>query len=562
MAEEVGVAFVSLVPSARGFSRLAQRELRNELRGNGVPIPVTPEVDRNAVTAAFASITREPVLVRTDADTTTAGQTVRRELGGTAGERTGREFGDGWRRGADGRLRAARGAVEADGERTGRSTGQRVAQGVESGLAGFLPMALARPFEALGNNPVLSTIGIALGAPIAVAASSAIAAGISAAFMSAAGLGVIGLGAWLLREDPAIKAAATELGATAKSVFTQAASPLRGPFVQALEYLRGFVTEIGPDLKEMFAAVAPAIMPLTRGITGFIRAALPGFTALVKAATPLLQDLESTLPRLGKDIGTFFGLIAGSGPGASQFFRDLLNILGMLLTAIGIGITLFTTWYLSVRNAVTGIIDLLRMAVIGHKQNIEDIVGAFRWLRDQVLGAFSQIRGGSDSLVSFFRGVPGRIRSALGSTGNLLYQAGRNVIQGLINGIRSKFPSLSSVISQGVQMIRNHLPFSPAKVGPLSGSGNPFRSGQAIATMLAGGMKSQLPAVSSASSQLAGAVGFGASGARSAAGAAPAAQLGWAPDASGDRLLDAIREMIRVDFGGSVQAGLGTGGRA
>ena len=49
-------------------------------------------------------------------------------------------------------------------------------------------------------------------------------------------------------------------------------------------------------------------------------------------------------------------------------------------------------------------------------------------------------------VVSWFRGLPGRIMSALGNLGSLLISAGADLIRGLISGIEGAIPGLTSVI--------------------------------------------------------------------------------------------------------------------
>lgn len=67
------------------------------------------------------------------------------------------------------------------------------------------------------------------------------------------------------------------------------------------------------------------------------------------------------------------------------------------------------------------------------------IADGIRAIVDKISNFFGQLRdaasGGVGSLISFVSGIPGRIFSALGNIGSLLYGAGRDVIQGLLNGI-------------------------------------------------------------------------------------------------------------------------------
>lgn len=115
-------------------------------------------------------------------------------------------------------------------------------------------------------------------------------------------------------------------------------------------------------------------------------------------------------------------------------------------------------------------------------------------VREKLRAVVDRVVAVKDRIVGFFRGA-----------GRWLKDAGRRVIQGLIDGITEKIGALRRKISSVAQTIRDHLPFSPAKVGPLSGKGDPFLSGRSIARNLAAGVESMLPAVRRASQRLAGA---------------------------------------------------------
>lgn len=95
---------------------------------------------------------------------------------------------------------------------------------------------------------------------------------------------------------------------------------------------------------------------------------------------------------------------------------------------------------------------------------------------------------GLGRVIRTFRDLPGKIRNAIGDLGSLLYNAGRNVIDGLIDGITSMIGRVGTSMSNIASTIRSYLPFSPAKVGPLSGQGNPENSGEVIAQMIADGI--------------------------------------------------------------------------
>ncbi|SDI50679.1 hypothetical protein SAMN05421505_16115, partial [Sinosporangium album] len=163
-----------------------------------------------------------------------------------------------------------------------------------------------------------------------------------------------------------------------------------------------------------------------------------------------------------------------------------------------------------------GIKSAVTSAINGVKSIITSVLNAIKsawstaWntARTLVTTAWSRIKTAVSTAISallgLVRGIPGRITSALGSLGSLLYNAGRNVIQGLINGIKGMIGSVGSAMKNIAAKIREYLPFSPAKAGPLK-IHPPDKAGRTIAAMLAGGIDSGQHLVARAASGLASA---------------------------------------------------------
>lgn len=147
-------------------------------------------------------------------------------------------------------------------------------------------------------------------------------------------------------------------------------------------------------------------------------------------------------------------------------------------------------------SAVRSAIDKVVSAGARVKSFVENLSSNFT-------AAVNAVRSKIDSVVSIVKGLPGRIVSALGSLASLLFDAGKNVVQGLIDGIAAKFNDLKDKVAGLVGLIRDHLPFSPAKIGPLSGSGDPTIAGAAIAGMLADGIEQSTGRVRAASHAMA-----------------------------------------------------------
>lgn len=205
--------------------------------------------------------------------------------------------------------------------------------------------------------------------------------------------------------------------------------------------------------------------------------------------------------------GIFTGDWGRVWKGIKQIFSGAIHAVGAILK--GALSLIWAQWQL-VWGLVRGhahkiwsaIVSLVKSQVSRLKAGIHGLAS----LPGQVAGWFGRMKDGAvsraKSLASWMRGLPGRIKSGLGHLGSLLYGAGRNVISGLISGIKSKIGSLGSAMGDIAGKIRGFLPFSPAKEGPLSGSGNPEASGAKIGAMLATGITSSRGRVAAAMDDL------------------------------------------------------------
>ena len=128
----------------------------------------------------------------------------------------------------------------------------------------------------------------------------------------------------------------------------------------------------------------------------------------------------------------------------------------------------------------------LRNEVIGNVRGLWSIAQSLFSLGLRTVS--NAVRSGLGNVLTFFGNLPGQIGRTLGNLGSMLYNSGRDIVQGLINGIYAMLGALGNAASSVAGTIRNYLPFSPAKLGPLSGQGSPEHSGEVIAQMIADGL--------------------------------------------------------------------------
>ncbi|MFC6017575.1 hypothetical protein ACFP2T_15335 [Plantactinospora solaniradicis] len=620
---EVGAAYVSILPSLKGFTKSLQRELKKELNAGAIdkmlsdaftnarvrlpvepvvddvgrldPVDVPVRADRSALddlrddVERIAEQTRAVVAVGPDG--TTFGRLLREEVDRAddgVRARVGTDVDTGGllarlsesvraasrsvvarvrvefdRERLDVDVRDAIGRIHVDAE--GRQLGSRLAAGAGESLQGGISSALS----SVVNNPVVSTLGIGLGVGIAGAfapvAAATIGSAIGAAIIGGTGLGLIGAAALILKNEPEFVSAAESLKEKFSSTLRDAAEPLLKPFVAAMGAIEQLLTDIAPDLKSLFAVFATpdengttAISALTEALAGFVKGALPGLTEMAKAAVPLLKDLASTLPRLGQDVGDFFSLVSEGGPGASTFLRDLINISGLALITFGQFISYAGQVYSVLRATVDDALEVLRQAVVGWGYIVEDVGDFFQHLGAIIAAVWRTVRYDTGAVVDFFAGIPRRILRALGNLGDLLRNAGRSIIQGLINGIRGMVPSLSGTLGWITNMI-------PDWKGPMDTDRRLLEpSGTAIMGGLIRGIHGERRALEtelgSVTTLISGtpltspAAGFGAS-----APVAPAPRLTaeWIGNGT-DPLTVALKENIRISYGGDPVFALGS----
>lgn len=243
-----------------------------------------------------------------------------------------------------------------------------------------------------------------------------------------------------------------------------------------------FRDQIVPAVKSFGSFVMGTVVPALVSMAGFVKRNADFFVPLVAALGTAIVVVKviTTVTRLwaaaqavlnavilANPVGIIIVLVAALVAGIvvaykrSETFRRIVDgaLRGVATAAKfmwGVIKPVFLLWFNTWRRIITTAIQV--GAAVGR------FVG-------QVIGFFGRLQSGVASrigrLISFVRGIPGRIKGALSNLGSLLYNAGVNVVQGLIDGIKAKAGAVVGVVKDIAGSIRDHFPFSPAKRGPL-----------------------------------------------------------------------------------------------
>lgn len=213
--------------------------------------------------------------------------------------------------------------------------------------------------------------------------------------------------------------------------------------------IAGFISVFGASLASGIQTLGATIVAALPSIGQSIASALPTLIpALMSALTGVITSLAAALPGI-----------------AVAIINQLPAIIGGLATGIVNGLPMLLNAFVSVVTSIASNFPSIFMAVVGAiPAIIGNIARSFAGLGGRILG--------------YIRGIPGQIIGLFAGAGSWLLDSGAALMNGFKQGILNAVEGVKSAVSGALQKVRDFFPFSPAKVGPFSGSGYTSVSGE------------------------------------------------------------------------------------
>lgn len=169
-------------------------------------------------------------------------------------------------------------------------------------------------------------------------------------------------------------------------------------------------------------------MSVVQAVASFVA---PIFTAMIGGAFRTLGTLISDV---------WNGIIKPTW----DFFRNAAGLLADVLTGnfSNIG-NRFSSMGDAISNVVRGAINAAMNLFKSIFENAKGVVSAFA---DSVGNMVGAVRGKIGEMLSVVGEIPGKIKNVFASAGSWLVNAGKNIISGLINGIKSMFGQVGNAI--------------------------------------------------------------------------------------------------------------------
>jgi Prophage tail length tape measure protein len=224
-----------------------------------------------------------------------------------------------------------------------------------------------------------------------------------------------------------------------------------GMLLGALAMIAGTILVVALGLLVgVIKGVVTAFVLLLTGViqaVGGIVQVVMGFVTVISGILAFIVDLfTGNWTNLGNDLMAIWNGILNMLGGFGNIFMGIVG--GLCLAVAGF------FWGL-----VTGVIDFFRYlfdALVGHSIVIDLVNGILNWIGKIGPGIMAAIAS-----------IPGIFMNVWNTCIADATSAGANICNGIANGIRGAIAGIGSAIASVTQFISDHLPHSPAKIGPL-----------------------------------------------------------------------------------------------
>lgn len=207
---------------------------------------------------------------------------------------------------------------------------------------------------------------------------------------------------------------------------------LKGLFALIGEVLKGIFSALGSIIKAIGSLIS-GVIKIFKGLTDFLVGVFTGdwkraWEGIKTIWDGLWDAIIGTLANVGEAI---VKLISGIVNGIIAFFKNLYNVL-VGHSIIPDMVNLIIYWFYKLTAPIRSVFS-----------SITSVVKSFA----SVMATFvSNIADKIKSAISWFASLPGKIKNALSGATSWLYSTGKNIVQGLVNGVKSMASYLKNAI--------------------------------------------------------------------------------------------------------------------
>ena len=190
---------------------------------------------------------------------------------------------------------------------------------------------------------------------------------------------------------------------------------------------------VWPQLQAAWASYGQPVVDLIVSVFQGLAANWQGISTVVSGVWQVISSVISTV------VGVISGIIQVWTSALSGDWQGVWDGIKQIVSSVWDGI----------KGVINGALSIVKGYITGAMGVISGIFsGVWSYISSTVSGAWngikSAISSGVSSAISTISSLPSRALSALGNLGSTLWNAGKSLIQGFINGISSMFGSVKS----------------------------------------------------------------------------------------------------------------------
>lgn len=259
-------------------------------------------------------------------------------------------------------------------------------------------------------------------------------------------------------------------------------------FYNTNEEFRNKVNEIWASIKEVFANAFVAIKEW--------------FDKFVEWISPIVESVKGTLEAIWELVSTIIGLIVNH---IKSKIEENKAFITATLDAIKL---VFSAAWSIIKNGIEATLNAIKAIFVGFFDVLKNLVKAFTSiLKGDWKGALDYLKqaaqSGIDAVKNVFNSFKSALSNVFGDLKNAMARWGRDMIDNLLEGIRSKINAVKEQMSNLAGTISSYIHFSEPDVGPLS---NAHTYMPDFIKLLTQGIDKGIPQIQSAMTDLTGAM--------------------------------------------------------
>lgn len=266
---------------------------------------------------------------------------------------------------------------------------------------------------------------------------------------------------WTIAAWTAISTFLSSLWEWIKTTASAVWEGLKAYFQVTLEYYKTLFTTIWNTIKTTLSNVWNGIKSAASAVWDAIKAY---FTTVLNAYKTLFTNIWNGIKTA---ITTVWNAIKTA---ATNVFNAIKSFFTTILNGYK---NLFTNIWNAIKSTVTNVVNAVKSAVTAAFNNIKStITNVLNSVKSTVSNIWNSVKSTiSNAVTSIYNTVKSKFNSVLSfikGLGTSFYNAGKGLIDQIAKGITNTVGKVTGAVKDVAQKIRNFLPFSPAKDGPLS----------------------------------------------------------------------------------------------